>query len=84
MTITLNQQILTDLQNYDEDFIFLNKSINMLRKKYANRYVVIWRKEVVSDADTMNDAIELAKQKGVPAEKAIIEFIPKREEVLIL
>lgn len=84
MILTLNQQILSDLQNYDEDFVFLNNSMDKLRKKFANKYVVIKNKEVISSGDTIIEAMDLAREKGIEVEKAIVEFISKKEEVLIL
>jgi hypothetical protein len=84
MVSMLNQQILIDLKNYDADFAFLNKSMGVLRKKFANKYIIIRNKKVISSSNNMKEAIDSAKQKGVPVEKCVIEFISKKDEVFIL
>lgn len=84
MISTLNQEIVIDLKNFDKDFLFLNKSIKSLRKKYPNKFVVIKDRKVMSSGDNLKEAMEIAKKRGVAVEKAIIEFIPKKDEVFIL
>lgn len=79
-----NLQIISDLNEFEEDFLFLNKSISSLRKKYANKFVVIKGKDIKGSGDTIEEAISNAKKKGVDTEKAVIEFISRGEEALIL
>lgn len=84
MVSELNQKILSELQIYDDDFVFLNKTMNNLRKRFANKYVVIKNKKVVGEGHTIHEAMDSAKEKGIEVDKAIVEFIPKKEEILIL
>ena len=79
-----NLQVLKDLNDFSEDVLFLNGSINLLKKKFGDKFVVIKDKKVISAGDTIDEAITDASKKGVDVGKAVVEFIPRKEEILIL
>jgi len=79
-----NLQVLKDLNAFGEDLSFLNGSMKILKKKFGDKFIVIKDKKVISAGDTIDEAITDASKRGVDVGKAVVEFVPKKEKVLIL
>jgi len=74
----------SDLNSYEGDFLFFRSKIEELRKELPNKFVAIKDKEVISSGDSVAKVAESIRKQGIEPSGTVIEFVSKKEQVLIL
>ena len=75
---------LESLEQFVEDNRFLEGIRPELQNKYPNRWVAVYKKEVVGDAKSISKIIKMLKSKGVPVSQSVLVFLRKKPIPMIL
>lgn len=78
------QEEIKEMKEFEEDRIFLEEHKSNLRKKFPNKWVAIYNKQLVAVADDLESLIDELKNKNISPSKAVVEFLPTDETVMIL
>ena len=78
------QEIQQDLERYRQDALYFEAHRQELVDQYPERWVAIYRQQVVGAAKDLGRLIRQLERKGIPRGRAFVEFATDREELLIL
>ncbi len=74
----------TELERFRDDAIYLDEHREELMKKYPERWVAVYNKQVVADAKDHKKLIEKLKDKGISPGRVYRAYLSSKEELLIL
>lgn len=78
------EQARKDQERFDRDLSYLLSRRDEWRKKYPNRWIAIYREEVVAAEDTGERLLAELRRRRVPLEQVIIDFVTEDEVALVL
>ena len=72
------------LDQFDKDCKYLARHRNEWVTEYPDRWVVVYKEELVCQADSFQSAFDEAITRGVAGSDLVIEFITDKPRTLIL
>jgi hypothetical protein len=79
-----DSEILEKLKIAEEDSKWFSEKYDDLRQKFEGRVVAVKNKDVIGDAESVEELVEATKKKGEDAAFLLIETIPHRDVSFIL
>jgi alkanesulfonate monooxygenase SsuD/methylene tetrahydromethanopterin reductase-like flavin-dependent oxidoreductase (luciferase family) len=79
-----DSEILQILKAAEEDGKWFSEKYKELRTKYEGKVVAIKNKNVVGDAESVEELVDEVKKKGEDAAYILIETIPPKDVSFIL
>jgi hypothetical protein len=79
-----DSEILQILKVAEEDTKWFSEKYEELRDKYEGKVVAIKNRDVVSDADSVEELVEKVQKKGEDTAYLLIETIPRKDVSFIL
>ena len=77
-------ELQAELQRFKQDTQYYEAHREDLLKQYPEQWVAIFNQQVVGAAPDFDQLLITLEQSGIPAERALIEHVTRREELLIL
>lgn len=72
------------LDQFAQDAKFLASIRPELQNKYPDHWVAVYGKELVGTGPTLRDIMRQLADRGVPASRAVVDFLSKEPVALIL
>ena len=64
-----------EIDQFREDYSYLNKSYSRLKRKYANEFVAIKNKRVIAHGSDLHEVIKKVSEKKYDPALTVIDFI---------
>ena len=72
------------LDQFAEDTRYLESIRPELRNKYPDRWVAVYKKQIVATAPKLKEIIKELASAGIPAQRTVIDYLRKEPIALIL
>lgn len=66
------------------DTNWINNNLDMLRKKYPNKYIAVYNRKIILTDKDLTDLKEKLKEENVAFEKVAIEFVKDKPIKLLV
>ncbi len=73
-----------ELQRFKRDTQYYEAHRAKLLTQYPEQWVAVFNQQVVGAAPDFDQLLSILEQSGIPAERALIEHVTRKEELLIL
>lgn len=77
-------EIRHELEEFAADTEYFEQHRQELLTRYLERWVAVYRKQVVGAAKTLPRLLAQLERKAIPKGRAYIEYLTEKEELLIL
>lgn len=76
--------VLSELNQYESNFIFFQSQIENLRERFPNKFVAIKDNDVISSGNSIESLKIELNSMGLEPSGTFIEFVPRDEQILVL
>ncbi len=71
------------LQETRRDLDWLHEDYKSIRERYGGRFIVLKNQQIIASAATKRLAYEKIDKLGIAQHEVLIEYIPKKNEIVI-
>ena len=77
-------ELQAELKRFKQNTQYYEAHREDLLKQYPEQWVAVFNQQVVGAAPDFDQFLTTLEQSGIPAERALIEHVTRREELFIL
>ena len=77
-------QVQQELERFTLDAKYFDDHRQDLQERYPERWVAIYRQEVVGDAKDLKRLVAQLERRGIPRGAAFVDYATEQEDLLIL
>jgi len=81
--VDMNKLVL-DIRQFEKDDKWLKENLTELRKKYPNKFIAIYDRNIVGVGEALQDAQEKVRAAGFDPTKCVIQLILTEDYIWVL
>ena len=72
-----------EFKSLEADSSFISKNLDELSRKYEKKFIAVHNEKLVVVGDNFDEVMEKIEQKGMNPPSVLIEYIPKKGEIIL-